>query len=86
MRYFVVFFFILFAKNSLFSQETIPSQKVFGTIVNYSTQLPLGNVNIININNSAGQYFMKGFKWLIMNFSSSVRKNQNHFYFFKILI
>ena len=54
MRYFVVFFFILFAKNIVFSQEIIPSQKVFGTIVNYSTQLPLANVNIININKVRG--------------------------------
>ena len=54
MRYFVVFFFILFAKNIVFSQETNPSQKVFGTIVNYSSQLPLANVNIININKVKG--------------------------------
>ena len=54
MRYFVVFFFLLFAKNTLFSQETIPPQKVFGTIVNYSNQLPLSNVNIININKVRG--------------------------------
>ncbi|WP_306352708.1 carboxypeptidase-like regulatory domain-containing protein [Flavobacterium sp. '19STA2R22 D10 B1'] len=44
MRYFVVFFFLLLSAT-VFSQETIS-----GTIVNDNTSLPMGNVNIINLN------------------------------------
>ena len=38
-------------------------------------------INKINI--IAGLYLASCFKWLNMNFSSNLRKNQNHFYFFK---
>ena len=54
MRYFVVFFLFILASTSVFSQETIVTQKVFGTIVNDNTKLPLSNVNIININKVRG--------------------------------
>lgn len=54
MRYFVVFFLFILARTTVFSQETRVSQKVFGTIVNDNTQLPLSNVNIININKVRG--------------------------------
>jgi hypothetical protein len=54
MRYFVVFFLFILASTSVFSQETTVTQKVFGTIVNDNTKLPLSNVNIININKVRG--------------------------------
>lgn len=54
MRYFVVFFLFILASTSVFSQETTVTQKVFGTIVNDNTKLPLSNVNIININKVKG--------------------------------
>ena len=54
MRYFVVFFLFIFAGTTVFSQETTVIQKVFGTIVNDNTKLPLSNVNIININKVRG--------------------------------
>ncbi len=54
MRYFVVFFLFIFAGTTVFSQETTVNQKVFGTIVNDNTKLPLSNVNIININKVRG--------------------------------
>lgn len=54
MRHFVVFFLFILASTSVFSQETIVTQKVFGTIVNDNTKLPLSNVNIININKVRG--------------------------------
>ena len=54
MRYFVVFFLFILASTSVFSQETIVTQKVFGTIVNDNNKLPLSNVNIININKVRG--------------------------------
>jgi hypothetical protein len=54
MRYFVVFFLFILARTTVFSQETTVTQKVFGTIVNDNNQLPLSNVNIININKVRG--------------------------------
>jgi hypothetical protein len=54
MRYFVVFFLFILARTTVFSQETTVTQKVFGTIVNDNTKLPLSNVNIININKVRG--------------------------------
>lgn len=54
MRYFVVFFLFILARTTVFSQETTVNQKVFGTIVNDNNQLPLSNVNIININKVRG--------------------------------
>jgi hypothetical protein len=49
MKYFVVFFFVLFS-SLVFGQEEIASQKISAMIVNDDTSLPLANVNIININ------------------------------------
>ena len=54
MRYFVVFFLFILARTTVFSQETTIIQKVSGTIVNDNNQLPLSNVNIININKVRG--------------------------------
>jgi hypothetical protein len=54
MRYFVVFLLFILARTTVFSQETTVNQKVFGTIVNDNNQLPLSNVNIININKVRG--------------------------------
>lgn len=53
MRYFVVFFFLLF---SFFTnaQETGSVQKVTGNIADDATLLPLANVNIINLNKVKG--------------------------------
>jgi len=51
MRYTVVFLF-LWVASVAFSQETI--QKVSGSIVNDNTSLPVGNVNIINLNKVKG--------------------------------
>jgi hypothetical protein len=45
MKYFAVFFLYLLSVSA-FSQES----KVFGTIINDNTLLPLGNINIVNIN------------------------------------
>lgn len=53
MKYFVVFFFLLFA-NSFFAQNTDAVQVVKGTVVNDNTKFPLPNVNIININKVKG--------------------------------
>lgn len=53
MKHFVVFFFILFSFQ-LIAQESKPSQKVEGIIINDNTSLPLPNVNIININKVTG--------------------------------
>jgi carboxypeptidase-like protein len=51
MRYTVVFLFLLLPFGA-FSQETL--QKVSGSIVNDNTSLPVGNVNIINLNKVKG--------------------------------
>ena len=49
MKYFVVFFFLIASANA-FAQGLEPPKKVSGIITNDNTQLPLANVNIININ------------------------------------
>lgn len=51
MRYFVVFFFLVFT-SVVSAQETL--QKVSGTIVNDNGLAPLSNVNIINLNKVRG--------------------------------
>ncbi|WP_291103046.1 MULTISPECIES: carboxypeptidase-like regulatory domain-containing protein [unclassified Flavobacterium] len=53
MKYFVVFFFLIVSANT-FAQVTEPFQKVSGIILNDNNQLPLSNVNIININKVRG--------------------------------
>lgn len=53
MKYFVVFFFLIISLSSLAQVIEVP-QKVSGTIINDNTQLPLSNVNIININKVKG--------------------------------
>ena len=53
MKYFVVFFFLLLSAISI-GQEIEPSQKVSGTIINDDSNIPLPNVNIININKVRG--------------------------------
>jgi len=53
MRYFTVFFLFLFTFTS-FSQEEKKLQSVSGTIVNDNNNLPIYNVNIINLNKSKG--------------------------------
>lgn len=53
MKYFVVFFFLIASVNA-FAQGLEPSKKVSGTITNDQTNLPLSNVNIININKVKG--------------------------------
>ena len=53
MKYFVVFFFILFSITSS-AQVIIHPQKVSGYIYNDDSKTPLINVNIININKVRG--------------------------------
>ncbi|MFL9832337.1 carboxypeptidase-like regulatory domain-containing protein [Flavobacterium sp. ST-87] len=53
MKYFVVFFFIVFSTVT-FAQDQITSQKVTGYIYNDNTKSPLSGVNIININRVRG--------------------------------
>jgi len=53
MRYFAVFFFLLISSLS-FAQDATVAQKVSGTIVNDNTMVPVGNVNIINLNKVTG--------------------------------
>ena len=53
MKYFVVFLFSLFSICT-FSQGLETSPKVSGIILNVNTQLPLDNVNIINVNKMRG--------------------------------
>ena len=52
MRYIVVFFFLLLSYTA-FSQDIIDA-KVTGTITNDNTNLPISNVNIINLNKVIG--------------------------------
>jgi hypothetical protein len=52
MRYFVVFLFLVLSLPS-FSQEKEPI-KISGIIINDATQMPLSNVNVININTVKG--------------------------------
>ena len=53
MRYLVVFFFI-FLSISTFSQVAELTQKVSGTVTNDNSLLPIGNVNIVNLNKVIG--------------------------------
>lgn len=53
MRYFVVFFFLILSSSAI-AQVTEPIIKVSGIISNDNTNLPLSNVNIININKVKG--------------------------------
>jgi len=53
MKYFVVFFFILLSSLSI-AQGLVSSQKISGIIVSVNTQIPLSNVNIINVNKMKG--------------------------------
>jgi len=53
MRYLVVFFFLTLSLAS-FSQVTVETTKVSGTIINDNTKLPIPNVNIINLNKVIG--------------------------------
>lgn len=53
MRYFAVFFFLLCFTVSI-GQNLPPVQKVSGIIINDDTSLPVGNVNIVNLNKVKG--------------------------------
>ena len=53
MRYFILFFLILFS-FSVSAQDNPIVQKVTGTIINDNTLLPIANVNVININKVKG--------------------------------
>jgi hypothetical protein len=53
MKYFVVFFFLVFSVTAV-SQVLETSQKVNGVITNSNTRLPISNVNIINVNKVRG--------------------------------
>jgi hypothetical protein len=53
MRYFVAYLFLLISTTA-FTQEAVIQKKVFGTIYNGTTSLPLSNVNIINVNRVKG--------------------------------
>jgi hypothetical protein len=53
MRYLVVFFFLLLSQIS-FSQNKEEVSKVTGTITNDNSNLPVANVNIINLNKVTG--------------------------------
>jgi hypothetical protein len=53
MKYFVVFFFMLLSTHAI-AQGLISPQKVSGIIVSANTQIPLSNVNIINVNKMKG--------------------------------
>jgi hypothetical protein len=53
MRYLVVFFF-LFLSVTAFSQVTAEDSRISGTITNDNTNLPISNVNIINLNKVIG--------------------------------
>jgi hypothetical protein len=53
MKYFVVFFFLVFSATAV-SQVLETSQKVNGVITNSNTRLPISNVNIINVNKVRG--------------------------------
>ena len=53
MKYFVVFFFMLLSIHAI-AQGLVSPQKVSGIIVSANTQMPLSNVNIINVNKMKG--------------------------------
>ncbi len=48
-----MYFFILLSTNAI-TQGLVSSQKVSGIIVSANTQIPLSNVNIINVNKMKG--------------------------------
>lgn len=53
MKYFVVFFFMLLSTHAI-AQGLVSPQKVSGIIFSANTQIPLSNVNIINVNKMKG--------------------------------
>jgi hypothetical protein len=53
MRYFAVFFFLLFS-ISILAQNNQTTQIVSGTIINDNTLFPIPNANVININKVKG--------------------------------
>ncbi len=53
MRYLVVFVFLWFS-HTAFAQITAEDSRVSGTIINDNTNLPIPNVNIINLNKVIG--------------------------------
>jgi hypothetical protein len=53
MRYFTAYLFLLISTTA-FTQDVVIQKKVFGTIYNGTTSLPLSNVNIINVNRVKG--------------------------------
>ena len=53
MKYLVALLFFIFSITA-FSQQTVVSKRVHGTIVNGTSTFPLSNVNIININKVKG--------------------------------
>ena len=53
MRYFAVFFFLLFS-ISILAQNNPTTQIVSGTIINDNTLFPIPNANVININKVKG--------------------------------
>ncbi|MDI9256975.1 MULTISPECIES: carboxypeptidase-like regulatory domain-containing protein [Flavobacterium] len=53
MKYFTVFFLLLFSFTAL-AQEKPVVQKVSGTIINDNSLLPIPNVNVINVNKVKG--------------------------------
>lgn len=54
MRSFVVFLFLCFWPSLIGAQNLPQEQLINGTITNDNTQLPIGNVNIINLNKVIG--------------------------------
>lgn len=53
MRYLVVFFFLFFSVTA-FAQVTTEDSRISGTITNDNNNLPISNVNIINLNKVIG--------------------------------
>ena len=54
MRYFVVFLFLWFSTATVWAQSLTQDELINGTITNDNSQLPIGNVNIINLNKVIG--------------------------------
>ena len=72
MRYFILFFLILFS-FSVSAQDNPIGQKVTGTIINDNTLLPISNVNVININKVRGTVTdIKGFFELEVSVSDTL--------------
>lgn len=53
MRYFALLLLFFFSSNAL-SQDILTKKKVYGTVINGTTSLPLPNANIINVNKVKG--------------------------------